>query len=146
MPVSVPVTVADPPAAPAGYTLCAFEVRTYSPTLTGASMQPIAVFAGTTDGFEDAANVLVKAVQGTLASVGTGLRLAAVAWFVDRPLHEAKSGHERLVSVYDAGRGRWGEWTPEERVGGPGKVPKHGAGLPHRQVIGLARTNQNGMR
>lgn len=121
MPVHVPLTIADPPAAPNGYTLCAFEVRTYE---SGAGMTPIAVFAGTTRGFEDAANILVRAVESALRDVGVGLRLAAVAWWVERDLTTCAEGRERLVSVYDAGRRQWLKWTPEERIGGPGTMAR----------------------
>lgn len=118
MPVSVAITVADPPAAPPGYTLCAFEVRTYAGGGDKADgLQPVAVFPGSTDGFEGAANVLVKAVAATLKDVGVGLRLAAVAWWVDKPLTECEDGCERMASVYDAELGEWGEWLPEERIG-----------------------------
>jgi hypothetical protein len=132
VPVTVPITVADPPAAPAGYTLVAFEVRTYAAgsaemaALTtdggnrqrhGLRIEPIAVFAGTTSGFEDAAKILVQAVRLSLREVGVGLRLAAVAWWVDTPLTDCVGGRERQVSVYDAGEDVWGEWVPEERTG-----------------------------
>lgn len=115
MPVLVTITVADPPAAPPGYALCAFEVR-------GLAGGTCAALPGTTDGFEDAAHVLAQAVTGSLARVGVGFRLAAVAWWAERPLHECKDGCERLVSVYDAGRERWGAWAPEERVTGSVRV------------------------
>jgi hypothetical protein len=138
MSVSVPIIVIDPPAAPPSYTLCAFEVRTVAAGSDlgrrndGRYMDPIAVFSGTTDGFEDAANILIKAVQLSLRDVGVGLRLAAVAWWIDRPLDEAVSGRERIVSIYDAAACVWGEWVPEERVGDIAKVsvPNQGRGGP----------------
>lgn len=116
MPVSVTVTIADPPAAPPGYTLCAFELRTYR--ISGVVRDtPLAVFPGTTDGYEDAAGALLKAIAAALKDVGVGLRLAAVAWWADTPLTDCRDGCERLVSVYDGGAGGWGEWEPEERIG-----------------------------
>lgn len=125
MPVVIPIVVADPPAAPRGYTLCAFEVRSYAVGAeTGSgTMRPIAMFPGTTDGFEGGAKSLVKAVSAALRDVGTGFRLAAVAWWVDAPLETCANGRERLVSVYDAGEQRWGKWVAEERIGEPGAVP-----------------------
>ena len=122
MPVSVTITVADPPAAPAGYCLVGFEVRTCA---SGGAIAPIAIFAGTTEGFEDAANILVKAVSAALSDVGIGLRLAAVAWWADKPLADCVDGRERLVSVCDAANGRWGEWIPEQRIGEPEKASRN---------------------
>src|SRR5262245_25475916 len=122
MPVSLTITVADPPAAPAGYTLVAFEVRTYRASEVGkprerGDINPIATLAGTTTGFEEAVNLLGKAVQEMLREVGVGLRLAAVAWWADKPLTECEDGRERMVSIYDAREGAWREWKPEQRVG-----------------------------
>lgn len=114
MPVSVAITVTDPPSAPTGYTLCAFEVRSFA---SNGDIAPVAVFSGTTDGFETAAAILVKAVESSLREVGVGFRLAAVAWFVDKPLTECPNGRERMVSTYDAAAEKWGQWTPEERIG-----------------------------
>lgn len=147
MPVFVTLTIADPPAAPPGYTLCAFEVRSYTAGAEGGgTMRPITVFSGTTAGYEDAANVLVKAVAGALRDVGVGFRLAAVAWWIDAPLSKQTDGRERMVSVYDAGKGRWGEWVAEERIGDPGAVPTFSPKLTARQALQINTTRSSGNR
>lgn len=141
MSVSIAVTVVDPPAAPPHYTLCAFEVRSYS---ANGTIAPVAVFSGTTDGFETAAAILIKAVESSLLEVGVGFRLAAVAWFVDKPLTECKSGHERLVSTYDAANQRWSDWSPESRVGGPGRIPMPEGGRVSHPALTSGRRRTGG--
>ena len=116
MPVSLTIEVADPLTAPLGWAMCAFEVRAAVGGRDFAA--PVATFAGTTAGFEASANVLLKAAEMVLRETSVGLRLAAVAWWADAPLTECKPGRERLVSVYDAAAGVWGEWAPESRVQG----------------------------
>ena len=113
MPVSVAVTIADPPAAPPGYALCSFDVR---PLTAFSAPTPLAVFPGTTDGLEDAANATVRAAL-------YGLRFVAVAWWGGASLDECPDGRERLVSVYDAAAGGWGEWEPDTRVTAPRVAP-----------------------
>src|SRR5262245_17578809 len=125
MPVVVPISIADPPAPPAGYALCAFEVRSFTCQSVAESC---AVFPGTAAGFEAAAGVLVRTAETVFCKEVTGMRLAAmrlaaVAWWADKPLHECIDGFERLVSVYDAMQQAWGKWTPEQRIGEAGPVP-----------------------
>jgi hypothetical protein len=114
MPVTIPLTITDPPAPPAGYTLCAFEVRSMT---YGGDFEPVAIFPGTKAGFEEAARILICAIASAMKNVGVGLRLAAVAWFAEQPLDECQDGRERLVSVYDGTTWTWSEWKPETRLG-----------------------------
>ncbi len=138
MPVSVAFTITDPPSAPPGYTLCAFEVRTVK--ADGQGILPVAVLSGTTAGFEEAANILVKAVAASLRDVGVGIRLAAVAWWIDQRLTEQTDGRERLVSVYDAGESEWGQWTAEERIGPGDRMATVKNGARAKQTAGSERS------
>lgn len=132
MPVNVPIVVTDPPSAPAGYLLCAFEVRACQKTrIAGQSLPvPLVIFPGTTDGFESAANALIQALiealrsdtepespqEGAPAKAGSGLRLACVCWWVETPLDQCRDDRMRLVSVYDLARGVWTPWVAEDRA------------------------------
>ena|GEM_PF-3631796 len=119
MPVELAITVADPPGAPAGYTLCAFAVARQSGAFKGADA--LVNFPGTTDGYESAANVLARTVLDALAANDPmGFRLFAVAWWSERSFDLAPPGLERLVSEYDAAAGRWREWgtCPANHVAG----------------------------
>lgn len=118
MPVRLSVTIDDPPAAPPNYTLCAFEVRAVT---VGGELEPVAIYPGTTAGFEEAANVLVQVIGSVVKDVGVGLRLAAVAWWSEKPVDYCEGGRERMVSVYDGSRlegSGWGQWKPEARLEG----------------------------
>lgn len=144
MPVSVVIIIADPPAAPTGYTLCAYEVRSLQPSgpgaLTTGTTAPIAIFAGSQAGFEDAANVLVSACRTILRDVGHGLRLAAVCWWIEEPMDHCTDGRERMVSVYDAGKGCWSEWAPEQKTGHGS--PIYGAGKWTRDQVKRGRARR----
>lgn len=142
MPVNLTVSIPDPPAAPPLYTLCAFEVRSLT---VGGELEPVAIYPGTTDGFEEAANTLVAAIASAVKGVGVGLRLAAIAWFTEAPLEECEDGQERLVSVcqlasvYEGGCGGWAPWKAETRLKGRRAQSLSHHRVPEGQKHGVSR-------